>query len=362
MEYATRVDCVEVSKKFGKAENDVHHMTKADMLTAISQADRNTDVLLFVQYASDFNYNRPNTISWKKENDAIDNHEICFVDAHNMVPNVVFDQLQALNPQGGNRLKSVSSSYLPEEVYPLAQVGDVLYFTPDADTAYLDCDWATKRIFSIGMVLGPITEYTPTKAAGSMVITIPGHTHIDSDNLFSRYFRQDIISNFMQDAAEYDLTITYTDKHLKSHLGMVITLQFIQSLLNLVPRHGETSIRFVGEEYWDNTSKASILSNYPNQEDRDNVLRYLANQLFDNVNVSSIESIEQHYRDLVLSYTDNDGIEHHLRIMPYCAFQNRWFLDSCRATKFYSCENTLAIDSVPIYDKNKPLLFHVITD
>lgn len=362
MEYATRVDCAEVSKKFGKAENDVHHMTKADMLTAISQADRNTDVLLFVQYASDFNYNRPNTISWKKENYAIDNHDICFVDAHNMVPNVVFDQLQALNPQGVNRLKSVSSSYLPEEVYPLAQVGDVLYFTPDADTAYLDCDWATKRIFSIGMVLGPITEYTPTKAAGSMVITIPGRTHIDSYNLFSRYFRQDIISNFMQDAAEYDLTITYTDKHLKSHLGMVITLQFIQSLLNLVPRHGETSIRFVGEEYWDNTSKASILSNYPNQEDRDNVLRYLANQLFDNVNVSSIESIEQHYRDLVLSYTDNDGIEHHLRIMPDGGFQNGWFLDSCRATKFYSCENTLAIDSVPIYDKNKPLLFHVITD
>ena len=362
MEYATRVDCAEVSKKFGKAETDVHHMTKADMLAAISQADRNTDVLLFVQYASDFNYNRPGTISWKTENGAIDNHDICFVDANNMVPNTIYEQLQALNPQGANRLKSVSSSCVPEGVYPLAQVGDILYFTPDADTAYLDCDWAKKRIFSVRMVLGSMMEYKPTQAVGSMVITIPGNTHIDSDNLFSSYFRQDIIRNFMQEAKGYNLTITYTDKHLKSHLGMVITLQFIQSLLNLVPHQGETSIRFVGEEYWDNTSKENLFSNYPNQEDRDKVLYYLAEQLFDNVNVSSIEDIEQHYRDLVLSYADNDGIEHHLRIMPDGGFQNGWFLDSYRATKFYSRVNTLAIDSVPIYDKNKPLLFHVITD
>ena len=337
-------------------------MTKADMLTAISQADRNTDVLLFVQYASDFNYNRPRTISWKTENDAIDKYDICFVDAHNMVPNNVYEQLQALNPQGANRLKSVSSSCVPDGVYPLAQVGDILYFTQDADTAYLDCDWAKKRIFSVRMVLGSIMEYKPTQAVGSMVITIPGNTHIDSDNLFSSYFRQDIIRNFMQEAKGYNLTITYTDKHLKSHLGIVITLQFIQSLLNLVPHQGETSIRFVGEEYWDNTSKESLFSNYPNQEDRDKVLYYLAKQLFDNVNVSSIEDIEQHYRDLVLSYADNDGIEHHLRIMPDGGFQNGWFLDSYRATKFYRRVDTLAIDSVPIYDKNKPLLFHVITD
>ena len=95
---------------------------------------------------------------------------------------------------------------------------------------------------------------------------------------------------------------------------------------------------------------------------RDITLQELAQPLLGHVEVKST-SIQQHYRDLVISYIDEQGKEHKLIIMPDGGFQNGWRLDTDRAQRGYFLNNTDATTSIPVYvNSDKPLCFHIITE
>lgn len=362
-ERETRVDCTEVAQKFEDGCN-VHCVRKNDMSQAVKTALINHEnVMLYMQYASDFNYNRPDTVSWYDKNNDINDAQICFVDAANIVPNDIHKMLQTLNPQDYNRLHVVSSSLYPDGVYPLAQVGDYLYFTLNKDEAYMDKDWANGYVYCVEREICKDEPYEPNAASNSYVAMVPAKHNIYSNELLDtieKLLNSTIISDFMQAADGYALTLTYTDKHLKSHLGMVITLQFIEELLKLA-RNSKAHIIFKGEEYEDYSRYANLHTNYEDSDTRDEVLAQLARPLFGEITVDSTD-IEQHYRDLVISYTDAQGEGHCLTIMPDGGFQNGWKLDTIKATRRYFPNNTVASTPIPVYvNSDKPLCFHIIT-
>jgi hypothetical protein len=364
-EKETRIDCDEVAQMFENV-NVVHCFKKNDMSQAIKTAMANKeDVILYMQYASDFHYNKSNTISWLTQNKDINNDaQICFVDAANIVPNDIHNMLQTLNPQDYNRLHVVSTSLYPNGVYPLAQVGSNLYFTLNKDEAYMDKDWATGNVYCIEREKSTHEKYEPHPAENSYVAMVPAKHNIKSDELLDtlqQLLKSTIISDFVRAANGYTLTLNYTDKHLKSHLGMVIALQFIEELLKLA-RNSKAHIIFKGEEYEDYSRYANLHTNYEDSDTRDEVLAQLAHPLFGEITVESTD-IDQHYRDLVISYTDAQGNGHCLTIMPDGGFQNGWRLDTIKATRRYFPDNTVASTPIPVYVySNKPLCFHIITE
>ena len=377
LERKTRIDCDEVAQMFENV-SVVHCFKKNDMSQAIKTAmANNEDVILYMQYASDFNYNKSNTISWLTQNKDINNDaQICFVDAANIVPNDIYKMLDRLNLQDVERLHVVSSSLYPNQVYPLAQVGSNLYFTLNKDEAYMDKDWATGSVYCIERENSTHEKYEPHPAKKSYVAMVPAKHNIKSDKLLDtlqQLLNSTIISDFVRAANGYTLTLNYTDKHLKSHLGMVIALQFIKKLVDLVPE-SNMQIVFNGEYYEekyypkyyskdDYRDDQKLYTNYVDSDERDMTLKALARPLLGDIEVKSA-AIQQHYRDLVISYTDAQGKEHKLIIMPDGGFQNGWKLDTKKGVvRGYYIYNTDASTSIPVYvSSDKPLCFHIITE
>jgi hypothetical protein len=369
IEKESRIDTDDLSKKLG--DKQVSLITRQDMINAICNAANAQDLpVLFMRYASDFNYNRRNTVSWMSNNKNIDNHSnICFVEAPDMVPNDIYTMLQAINPQGANRLCSVSEEILPEGLYPLAKTGDRYYFTDQQKGLIMNADWANGRIFAVeDYQTTEITQYNPSRANDSYVVRIAEKTQINSNQLLTTIQQNnDMITNFMHTADGSQLDIKYTDKHLKSRLGMIIALQFINEILDLAP-NSQYNIEFTGQDYEEYNGHDGILSSYVDSIDRDDALRELAGSLFQNgqISVHSIERIPQHYRDLVISFTDADNAEHKLVIMPDGGFQNGWYIDKEETRQnhvYYSRENTNAETMVPIISTNSAsLLFHIFTE
>ena len=369
LERKTRIDCDEVAQLFEK-NSTVYHLKKNDMSEAIKNAlNNNEEVLLYMQYASDFNYNRPRTVSWLDKNGDINGAQVCFVDASKIVPNDIHGMLQVLSPQGDNRLHVVSSSLYPDGVYPLAQVGQYLYFTLNKDEAYMDKDWATGDVYCVERKKCEDETYEPHLANNSRRAMVPAKHKIYSDQLLKTINEvldnTTVLSDFMGAANGHALTLTYTDKHLKSRLGMVIALQFIKQLVDLVPG-SDVTIVFDGETYEEGYRyDQKIFHSYVDSEARDRALEELASPLFEYVEVNSVDRIQQHYRDLVISYTDSEGT-HTLTIMPDGGFQNGWHLDDeevRRTGRRYYMNNVSASTPIPVYvNSEKPLCFHIIME
>jgi hypothetical protein len=232
----------------------------------------------------------------------------------------------------------------------------------------MNADWASGRIFAVDdYKTVEITQYHPALANNSCVVKIDESSKINTNQLLDLVNRGKVISNFMSASNGANLDIKYTDKHLKSHLGMIIALQFIKKILDLAPQ-SPYCIEFIGQDYEENYCQYGIQSSYVDSNDRDYALRELAGILFQDgqISVHSAEHIPQHYRDLVISFRDGDNVEHKLVIMPDGGFQNGWYIDSEKTRQnhvYYSRENTNAETMVPIISTNSAsLLFHIFTE
>ena len=70
------------------------------------------------------------------------------------------------------------------------------------------------------------------------------------------------------------LKVSYQDEHLKSYLGMVVTLQFIKSFIEPIKRN--FTLDFILEQYFENSYKSGIAVNYSEYGVRDKKLDKLA--------------------------------------------------------------------------------------
>ena len=287
----------------------------------------------------------------------------CFMGIKRLVPD---DILQMLNKMTVWATLYSTKYIFPEGIYPLALVNGQLYFTDIEDYAYLDSNWAKDHIFVVPFST-PVQfdTYAPTQSRLGLTKIAEG-TCVNTNEIFNLVYNSssDTIDGFMNDVAGHRIEICYTDKHLKNQLGMIITSQFIKSLLEKY-HVNDFSLHFVGLVYMDDYGwpKAQrnryITKGLSDDIERDSLLQDMmcwcpAAKL----EIESLDTFSQHYRDLVIRDTLTGKS---LAICPDGGFQNGWLIDTSKGRMNYygnACDyrSTIPVKSMAL------IKFHIEVD
>ena len=151
------------------------------------------------------------------------------------------------------------------------------------------------------------------------------------------------------------LKVSYQDEHLKSYLGMVVTLQFIKSFIEPIKRNFTLD--------FENSYKSGIAVNYSEYGVRDKKLDKLAaDWVVENGYSATVDIDTKFPKDLphwrVLKITCGDET---LEIYPNGGIINEWFIDTDEArkqSKFYREDNTSVGESIPI-QKSKDVMYDI---
>ena len=171
----------------------------------------------------------------------------------------------------------------------------------------------------------------------------------DLGGLLVPYF-SDLLDNYLSSLPQNGiLTVKYQDEHLKSPLGMVVTLQFIEHFVRKINK--PFTLKFINEEYTENGNRYDIDSNIDNDYDRNDLLRDLSNEWKlkleeSGVDCQSIVIDTKRKRSLphwrVISFCCGDK---ELNIYPNGGIINEWFLD-----KYHRDHQDISVDDLSVTD------------
>ncbi len=329
-------------------------------------ANTNDDKTLFVN--AEWNkwiYQLPDdraTMGWQQRIQeirklSINNIQVCVLDCQNIsLP------IYSMMKQISDWSTIVSAkNFLNNGLTPIARVKDRLYFTDQAATAGLNFNWARGNVFSIPVEGTNIPEmasvdvnYVPvgskkfTLGTDRLMKTTSRKLGAIIEAEVFELFKQ-FIDHCKQNSNEI-LRVVYQDEHLKSVLGMITTLQFIEHFMQRIGL--PFKLQFINEEYWDNKKCNSISSNIENDVDRNENLRNLTTDWLDNIelngklvgiNTKPSRSLP-HWRELRFECASKALI-----LYPNGGIINEWFLDGRNATVRYEMESTSTADDIPLY-------------
>lgn len=325
------------------------------------------DTILFMDYdPSRWNYDEtdPAEASWydiRKKLCVIPTRKLkcCFLGMKRMVPDGILCMLSRMN--GWSDHYETSQDF-PAGIYPLAFADGKLYFTDVEEYSTLDCNWAKDHIYSVAYATIPLTPYSPVRG-NYKCIKIQADTHTSTTDFFKVILAEarNEMDGFMHDSMGHKLEITYTDKHLKSQLGMIIATKFIKELVSNY-HLSDYSINLVGQKYIDVYGRCKddthryLSSNLRDDSERDSMLKDFmqwcpASQL----KIQSEQDIQQHFRDLVIRDVVTGKS---ISLLPDGGFQNGWYVDSSRTRGVYYGISSNEDSNVPIFNHNL-LKFHL---
>lgn len=244
-------------------------------------------------------------------------------------------------------------------IYPLAYVDGWLYLTDSTDAATLNEKWATYDVYAVMIDPPKIKSYTMLPEDVSE-LKIPADTRFNSEELLTTVMgldRKNMIQHFAENAKGHKLHFTYMDEHLKTQLGMHITLQFVEAfcqLANTPNRH----LDFINETY---SKKEGSLQDDPqrrlwyslyDEEERDVELSALLDELDWDGEIERRGVGElPHWRCLTIEDMENGN---KLVIKPHGGFANELNLNLDNAKRHYGCDDTAALESLPlrVHDKH----------
>ena len=173
-----------------------------------------------------------------------------------------------------------------------------------------------------------------------------------------------LIDQFIAYAKQSDgsLTITYQDEHLKSIMGMILTLQTVEHIIKQIDKN--FTIEFKLEMYRDDKGKTdNIGANMPSSDLRDAKLKQLTTDWLKNLNynddikgelipiVSGDRHSLTHWRELCISCGDKT-----LCIYPDGGFINEWFIS--HNNEHFDANYITADESINIF-RNKEIKFDI---
>lgn len=256
----------------------------------------------------------------------------------------------------------------PTGVYFLAYINGYLYVTDDEQYAQLDGNWGNGNIYKVLAPQPQIQGLAPDMQAVEEIY-IPASQSIGSTELFDvvcRYDTQNVIANFLTNARGHRLQFEYLDEHLKTQLGMYITIQFMKKMIDKA-QCTNYSIRYVNEVYDQSVSRNACRKDDPNRRlyslllnnnERDDLLLELTRSLTNNVSIESKSKGETpHYRCLTVTDLDTNQ---KLLIKPHGGFATDWDFDSVKAfhDRMKCYPNTTDINTpVPICSKDYKILY-----
>lgn len=347
---------------------------KATIEDIISDCRMSTQKILFVNNDfSSWNYDEAETNTFKNRILEIRNSGARFmiVGCCQNIPLPIYHTLQSIKDWAESIEKG--SVQLGDGLYPVAIVNGHVYVTDKIEAISMNGKWVSDSLYCITdtnpkITAKPINIYPPISKTMTM-FTIPGSQAILSNELADILFKysddaKEIVSQFYEycKAHPYQkLNVSYQDEHLKSYLGMVVTLQFIKSII--APVNRAFTLKFIVEQYFENGVKSGICSNYNEYGVRDKILEKLSNKWIQDNEFNATADVETcfpkdlpHWRVLKI----NCG-EETLEIYPNGGIINEWFLnikEARKKNKFYRENNTDVEEQIPIH-KTKDILYDI---
>lgn len=262
---------------------------------------------------------------------------------------------------------------LPNGLFPIALIGDRLFFTVEESVTDLNQDWARGQLYCTSSKLYAFkynevnTDFPfQENLSKNVIFDLSNHTNIESKYLGKMVANEfaSLINEFRSHCTNHPnsrLDIVYQDEHLKSVLGMVTTLQFINYFIDIF-NNRPFRITFRTEEYYEGRACYNISNNYQSDIERDEKLyelsvAWLSSKLkTDDVDrlrtIIKIETLPgkslPHWRELRFSCEGKS-----LVIYPNGGIINEWFLAGNNTQRKYHLDDTTVNDNLPLYRKKE---------
>lgn len=270
-----------------------------------------------------------------------------------------------------NDAKIMKNPWASKGIYPLAYIDGNLYFATSKEHAQLNVQWGNNTLFFV-RTDNPVDHAqsidTSYKPSTTMFKLADDYKNIKTAELgqIIQEKSKGLVDEFIAYAKQNGgkLTITYQDEHLKSILGMVITLQTIDHIIKQI--RSDFSIEYLVESYRDDRGNAeSISANQPSSEQRDSWLKSMTHAWIEDLNVDCqiegklvpIKSMNKrtltHWRVLSISCGKKK-----LSIYPDGGFINEWNIAKQPKDEFYDTA-TITHDSKIYLYRNKEIKFDV---
>lgn len=282
---------------------------------------------------------------------------------HDAMPEPILDMVRSIKSGWAKDVVMMDSPYGDKSVYPIAYIDGNQYFTNNAENATLDDAWGNKTLYCarVENILLHAKSIDCSYKDSTKVFILSGHdTQLVKTKELGEVIQNhsgNIINGFVDYCKSNGgkIHISYQDEHLKSVMGMVLTLQTIGHLIKQIGK--EFELEFLVERFEDNCYKASIMANLKNSSERDMRLGDLCEgwlaDMEHNVGVHGelvpIESRKErsltHWR--VLSFECGNK---RLHIYPDGGFANGWNLQHGKEVhnKFYTLDNTDTNDNIAL--------------
>lgn len=246
-------------------------------------------------------------------------------------------------------------------IYPLAYINGILYFTNSKENASLNDHWGNGTMYSAKVDFN-ISDATPLNME-----YVPGTINA---YLYKREINkkrtneigglilkegESIINEFKShcDNSNEPLTVVYQDDYLRSVLSMVISLQTIGQILEKIGK--SFSIEYLMERYEEYSAPQNIWAPFRNSSIRNARLTEYTGEWLSGLGLrgvlTPIVSKEPrsltHWRELSIKCSNKT-----LHIYPDGGFANGWHFDKYAANQnneFYYQDDTLITDNIPVY-------------
>ena len=255
----------------------------------------------------------------------------------------------SMMPQNGWLSIYSTGKHMDDGFYPLACVNGHFYFTDEKETASMNGDWAKGGVFCISPDMFDFSQKKPIDLSGVTSTTCVFNIETeetkkcDSDELADIVLKMASEKGLhMDDFFTYcrncdDIVrITYIDEHFKTVTGMIVTMHFIDTLLEKMGRKDNFHIKFVNEKYY--TASSEVYSPWlsiEKWERRNSILEGLA----DNWIMSTYNKTKEEAHSMWENDCKNEKTIAHWRVLtiecgnkklniyPHGGIINEWQVD-----------------------------------
>lgn len=256
-------------------------------------------------------------------------------------------------------------------IYPLANVDGWLYMTDDANTADFNGFWGSGEIFAVQVPRAQVNVFNPVLTGFSEFFITRSTTLNSSKRLLDLVINLDTdgnIGRFINNAKGHKLEFRYMDEHLKTQLGTIMIIQFIEAFANRVGCDvTEFNVVFENEEFHDYSGKLCsdnyrrITDSFQSDADVEEMIdNLLTNSFWDyNIDTKPHNSLP-HWRSLIIK---DKTIGATLTIKPHGGIANGWFIDTTETRNrgvFYRSDNSDSKSDIPlISDDTKEIQYTI---
>ncbi len=257
------------------------------------------------------------------------------------------------------------------DFYPLAYIDGWLYMTTDNETTNYNGLWGSGEIFAVNTQKPNVQNFNPVLTGFYEFFITIGTKVGNSKNLFDVICQLDgsqRIRNFINNAKGHHLEFRYMDEHLKTQLGTIMIIQFMEAFVNEVGCDiTEFNVIFENEEFHDYSGRLysdtyrRISDSFQSEADVKEMIDDLLSNSYWNYEINTRpHNTLPHWRSLTIKDMTSGAT---LTIKPHGGIANGWFIDSAEARRqrvFFRADNSNSNSSIPLVsDDSKQILYSV---